>query len=740
MPPPNPIPLGVHNPALIPKAVLLAEFTARDALVEELLSMLGNDAQRRPPRHALILGPPGFGKTALLHVLKHRIEEDPNLAKTWVPLLFDEENYHIGDLAGFWLESLRLAERALGKTGPASHETLKTRQDGALEAGARKALMDLLKQTRRRALLLVDNLDDMLAAVSDEKSQKRLRSWLREESQASMVGTAASFTPDGSAQARLFHSLFRPFSLERFSAEEMRTALTAMADARAGTSAHIRLPTREGYWRGLHILTGGSPRLLKMIYQLLERGVTPDFRSQAEGLLDASTADFKQRIESASRQQRRVFDAIAHAWDSVQIADISTALRMGSNQISAQIQALVDAQLIAIIGGSLKRKRYQVADRFTNMCCLMRFSHSGRSRFEWFIRTMNTLFAPDPDADPLERLRELAVPRAAEGDRKLHAHLLAEALLGIEEESLRLGEGHKSVRQLLRSEQNEAPRDVPGIPITMELFAVEYDLVRRVSNISAEQRSKLGYQPASSTWWCIVAAEAGKLHKTAFVEQCAKKAVELDSANTVAWGILGAVLLQKGRPQEALAAAEKMLKPTTGEAQQQLARTVVIAAKHQMPQHRAEAEKLSLEMAMKAPADLLSIMAFWRYLRNDVQACALVLPLVLAPLKNAATMAGPQCATAHFLALGVTATLLAAGHDSLVREAVEAAGVQEALDIPLQVIRLREDDGLRGILAPERLALAQAYQGEIEKRQTELQRTGAAAHLSCLLDFPALTP
>ncbi len=709
------IALGTHVPAQIPPKVLLAEFMHRDGLLADLIGKLGDGAVPHPERHALVVGSAGLGKTTVLEVLKHRLKIDTMLTKEWVPLLFDEENYQIGDLAGFWLECLRLAEAALGRRGAVTHEDLSISRDAALEGHARAAFLALLGQSQRRALLLVDNLDEVFVAAKDEKAQRRLRTFLKEETAVCVIGTASTAFSDMSVKGRPYHNLFQLFPLECFTMEEMKAALHAVADARGEAARHIQRPTREGYWRGLHILTGGNPRLLKMTYHLMERRVGTDFRAQLEGLVDACTPDFQQRIKAMSRQQRRVFDAIAHAWDSVQIADISAGLRMDSNQISAQIQALVEAQLVAVTGGSLKRKRYQVAD------------HSGRSRFEWFIRTMNILLAPDPNAEDLERLRELATGRAEGAERRLHAQLLAHAMLGIEEESLRLGDGHRSVRQLLKAEENGPAQEEPGTFATMELFAMEYDLVRHVSNMSAEQRSKLGYQHLSSTWWCIVASEAGKLNKTAFVEQSAKKAVALDPANACAWGILSAILLQKGRPREAVEAAEKMLKITSQEEPCQLARTLIMAARHVLPGQREESEKLALEMALQAPGERFCTLGFWCYLRADVEACRQMLPPLLAALASRAPAADPDRTHAHFLALGVCATLLATGLDEEVETAITSAGVAEALDTALQVIRLCRDDSLRAVLAPERLALADAYLLEMEKRRTEVRKARPVA-------------
>lgn len=715
--------LGAYNPAQVSKTVLLAEYGGRAERVEELLAGLGGPTKRQPCQHALVVGSSGSGKTTLLHVLTHKVEE------AWIPLLFDEENYHIGDLAGFWLECLRLLEHSLGRVGEVTHEALRASRASNLEKQAREAFLKLLGTTKRRALLLVDRLDELLASIRDEDSHKRLRTFLAAQGDVCMIATAAAPLDESTVRDRAFPKLFQLHHLKGFTVEEMKMAARSMTDARGGSARHLRLPAREGFWRGLHILTDGNPRLLKMTWQLMDSGVAPDFHALLMGLLDACTPDFKQRIEGMSRQQQRVFDAIACAWDSVQIADISPGLRMESNQISAQIQALVEARLVAVIGGTEKRKRYQVADRLANLYCLMRFSRADRSRLEWFIRTMNILLEPDPHAQPLEKLRELSSARPIAGggqdEGKLHAQLLEQAMRTPEEELFLPDEGRKSARHLLKTEQGNASGARPSDALDMDdLFPVEFDVVRYATNLPAEQRNKLGYQHTSSQWWCLVAGEAWKLNKTTVVDQCARKAVELSAKNAPAWGMLSALLLQRKRAPEALDAAQKLLKHATDEVQRELAQALILAARRLTPEHREDAGRMALQMAMQAPGELFSILGFWCHLRCDVKACREMLPPALVALNATSSSDDSRRTLTHFLALGVSQTLLAADLDDEVLAAVEAADAEarQALDTPVQAIMLRKDESLRAFLAPERLALADVYLSGVARRKTEMQR------------------
>lgn len=722
----SPIALGAYNPSQVPKPVLLAEFTARRGMMDDLLGIMRSNEPGHPCQHSLLIGPRGFGKTTSLYALKYRLEDDPRLIKTWIPLLFDEENYHIADLADFWLECLRLAEIALGQKGGVTYASLHTSRDPRLEDQAREAFLALLSKTRRRALLLVDNLNDVLAVVDDDESQHRLRAFLMEESQVCLVGTASSFFDDISLSDRPFFNLFRTFRLDSFTVEEMKTALRAMADARAETSRHIQWPEKEGYWIGLHILTGGNPRLVKIIYQLMERGVTADFQAQLEGLLDAYTPYFKHRIEAMSPQQRRVFDAIALAWDSVQISDISPGLRMESNQISAQIKALVEAQLIAVRGGSTKRKLYHVADRFSNIYYFMRFSRAGRSRFEWFIRTMKIILTPDQYASQLERMRKLSADCSDENVLKLNVHLLANAMLGIEDEDQRLDEGHKSVKHLFNANEGKALQEFLAEPATKEVLAGDYDFVQWITQLAPKQRKELGYDPKSSVWWNDVARYLDNENDSRFTEQCIKKAIAIGPTKASIWSFACAWFFQNKRYSEAIETVDKLLESTKAiKALHPHALAMSFGVKIFAPSKKKEAIYHAIQLINGYPSNQGALQALeLAYAYPDV--CIDFLGDYFDYTQKEDGLKHIDSKLNQSITLELIKTSLAANHDDQIQKMIEDAGFVEALDIPLTAIRLRKDETLRNTLAPERLALVDAYLADVAKRKEELQKADAA--------------
>ena len=107
-----PQPFALYNPALLDPDSLLREFIARQPLLESLLDAIRQNQPGRAPQHLLLVGPRGMGKTTTLWAVAHRVNRDPALAKTWLPVVFDEESRRVGDLADFWLEAVRQWEHA----------------------------------------------------------------------------------------------------------------------------------------------------------------------------------------------------------------------------------------------------------------------------------------------------------------------------------------------------------------------------------------------------------------------------------------------------------------------------------------------------------------------------------------------------------------------------------------------------------------------------------------------------
>ena len=534
---------ALYNPALLPPDVLLAEYTARRDLLETLLRVVRENERGKPPQHVILIGARGTGKTTTLWAVAHSIARDPELARAWQPVVFDEESRRVGDLADFWLESIRQWEFAT-HSDAGQAERLLNENPPELETQARQTFLAAVGRSGKRALLCIDNLNDIFASIHDPESQHRLRAFLMEDDRVMFLGAATQLFDAVTGLDQPFFDFFRRFELAPLSLAEMRAALLAMAAQCGNSQVRETIETRSGTIRTLHVLTGGNPRLIKTFYRLLAEGLRGDVRQDLERLIDEFTPYFKAILDALPMQQQRVIDAVALAWEPVEVASIARATRLPSNQVSAQLRNLTRSGLVVEAAGTPKRKTYLLSDRFSNIHYLMRHGRAARRRFDWFVLTLGALF---PNPEQAEAIAGVAARTACAGEEGLRdtRDLLSSALTHAEDEQSRLGILHATFKATWDQETHDQLQrwlDLDLAKQHLPTAAGELDIMAFFAHMPRELRKKLGYNPENATWWYQLTdtLEAQKVWMLA--EAAYRKAIELDPTSAYPWNGLGNLL------------------------------------------------------------------------------------------------------------------------------------------------------------------------------------------------------
>ncbi|GAB6139705.1 hypothetical protein JCM14076_04340 [Methylosoma difficile] len=417
--------LNLYNPAAQDPEQLLADFIDRKSLLDKILAIVRANTPDRPQQHLVLIGPRGMGKTTLLCAIKHTIERDDALNADWLPLLFQEEQYGIGDLADFWLEALR----HLQKSNQTADRLLAEDADNLAEL-AKQAFLDLLAEKAKRAILLIDNLNDIFANIGDDHALHSLRALWMTDPRIMVIGAAPSYFAEITEVDQVFHDFFRSFSLERLTQSELEDFLRRYAENQHDDAVLNVIANAPERVAALRILTGGNPRLVKLGYRILRDGLDGDLRHDLERMIDETTPFFKHRIDSLAKEARRTFDAIARRWDPITVDDIRRELRKPSNSVSVQIKRLIDEGFIEEAAGHAKKKSYQVSERFYNIYYLMRHSREGRKRLRWLVGFMQTFYTKKDFRDWAKRLEgDLSEP-LSDGmrvEKLAYLHALSEA-------------------------------------------------------------------------------------------------------------------------------------------------------------------------------------------------------------------------------------------------------------------------------------------------------------------------
>ena len=542
-------PFALYNPALLPPDVLLSEYTARLPMLETLLGIVRGNKPGHPPQHCLLIGARGMGKTTTLWALTHRISRDAELSRQWQPVVFDEESRRVGDLADFWMEAIRHWEAVTKDTSDRAGKLL-IENPPDIEDRAQRIFLELVKQRGRRAILLIDNLNDLFASIRDPEPLHRLRAFLMQDSSVMLIGGATSYFEQVTDVDQPFFDFFRYFELKALTLEEMRDCLLNLAKTRGDPKVEEAIKERSGSIQALHLFTGGNPRLIKTFYRLLHDGLHTDIRADLEKLLDDFTPYFKAIVDALPFQQQRIFDSIALAWDPVEVASIATATRLPSNQVSAQIRALIKAGLIREAAGNPKRKTYLLTDRFSNIHYLMRHGRAARNRLDWFVAMVRLLF---PDQQAAEVFARLAHDSAECGPLGMQD---ARDML---HSALTRSDSADSRRHLLHSTLRES-WDGKALASLSDWFDIErakqdlpeMEIIAFCQHMPAALRKELQYQPESARWWYSLTKFLEERAAWNLAERAYRKSIEIEPKDFYSWYGLGNLLKnQLNRPTEA---------------------------------------------------------------------------------------------------------------------------------------------------------------------------------------------
>ncbi len=317
----------LYNPDLYTRDELIRAFVARQPLLERLLETLRHADPESGPGHHLLVGPRGMGKTMLLRRVAAAIEEEPALAGRWRALVFPEEQYDVGSLADFWLNCLDALADALDREQAPRPRLdaldreiarLRSERDRAGE-GVLAALVAEGERERRGLVLLVDNLDMVLRRIPGTE-QWALREALSHHPGLAVLGASPAPLGKSAEYGAAFYDFFQVHSLGGLSLPETRELLLHLAGAAGDRAVEQRVQADPGRIAALHVLTGGSPRVLALLYQVLREDEPGRVRDDLEHLLDQATTYYKARVEERSDQEQQVFHALAVLWDPASAA------------------------------------------------------------------------------------------------------------------------------------------------------------------------------------------------------------------------------------------------------------------------------------------------------------------------------------------------------------------------------------------------------------------------------------
>jgi tetratricopeptide (TPR) repeat protein len=419
--------MAIFTPGRQTDDELKTAYIARIDLLQNILDDIAATRVGGIPQHHLVIGQRGMGKTTLLRRIDVALRELPRAAN-FIPLSFPEEQWTIDRLSALWLNCLDSLADTLEREN--SNEPLiktideavkRLRNDNApediLAEAAEKDFLAIAAKTKRRAVLLVDNLDLVFGRLNKHELY-RLRAFLMKAGAPVLIGVSVyppKATQDYNAP---FYDQFKTHYLSRLSLVQMREVLLRLAEQAGNEEIIKRLEANPGRLHALHALTGGNTRTTVILFQIFARGrFSDDAYHDLETLLDWMTPLYKARFEELSPQAQVIISTLATIWEPATSARVCDRARLENRQVSAQLDRLKKAGIIEEVtvdsekrtgpigdGRSPKdRAGYQLAERFFNIWFLMRqATRRDKNNLIFLTRLIECIHTPD-ERDALAR-------------------------------------------------------------------------------------------------------------------------------------------------------------------------------------------------------------------------------------------------------------------------------------------------------------------------------------------------
>ncbi|MEN6623628.1 MAG: tetratricopeptide repeat protein [Smithella sp.] len=318
--------------------------------------------------------------------LKIEIEKDKNLQSWLIPVMFDEEQYRVLNLAGLWEEVIEiLADR------DATFEPLANQVDAFYDADNPEEeiynlLLSELKKRHKKLVLFLDNFNDLIVKFS-RKEKQRLREVLITSNDLRFIGASSAILESDYDYKEPFFDFFKAITLNELNREETIQLLTRLGETYGAAEIQKIIKEQPERIDALRRLTGGVPRTVVLLFEIFVDDLNGNSFKDLEMILDRVTPLYKHRLDNLSTQQQAIVDAIAQNWDAVSTKEIAARVRMSSKAVSAQLQQLEKNQLIKKIPTSTKNFLYQISERFFNIYYLMRLGkRRNRNRVLWLVK------------------------------------------------------------------------------------------------------------------------------------------------------------------------------------------------------------------------------------------------------------------------------------------------------------------------------------------------------------------
>ena len=543
-----------YSPENMPEDILRKLFVSREKLLENLVREIEDASKNKTPRFYLMVGPRGIGKSHFLTLLYYEIE---NKVPSLIPIKLAEEEYSIYRASDFFL-------RILEENSVDVSDVLSLDNENEILYASLEKLKYISKHDGKNFIIFIENLHELFKQLDKEELHK-LRSTFQKYDIFSVVATAPLIFPFISKHEEPFYNFFRIQHLKEFSIDEIKELMRKIAKTENNMEFLDNFEQYEEKIHGIIHLTGGSPRLAFLFYEMITRGEIKDIEKSLFKIIDEHTPFYQEVFQLLTAQQRRIFDILISFGEPVTPKQISEKARMNLPTVNTQLRRLeTNGYVISRPMG--RHTKYEVRERLFRLWREMR-QPFGRKRVSILLDFLQLWYTPDERKELFKATFKFleAGDRSVMKDLCYYAEIQphefkAEALLKLTPKLLEMGENEDARYEINKLKEHAAK--YKGAELEDEISRFEWQLLLSENKyeeaIEAIDKS-LEVNPGDNIALTIKGNALANLGSHEEALEVFNKALEIDPNNNFTLTVKGNALVNIGKYEEALEVFNKAL-------------------------------------------------------------------------------------------------------------------------------------------------------------------------------------
>ena len=372
-----------YSPENMEEGVLRKLFVGREAQFDSIFEKIEESARKKTPSFDLIVGPRGIGKSHFLSLLYYDIKS--KLDSQLIPVKLAEEEYSIFRASDLFIRILEVEEED-------TSDILSLDKDDDVLYAALEKLKQISKREKKRYIIFVENLHEMFKQLDKEEVTK-LRLIFKKHDIFSVVATAPIIFSGVSDKNEPFFKFFSIQHLNELSLNEIKTLIKKIAETEGNNDFLDEFEKYEEKIHGMEHLTGGSPRLVILFYEMITRGELENVEKAFLKIVDEHTPYYQEIFQLLSGQRRKIFDIVISAGKPVTPKEISKDARISIQTVTTQLRRLEgDGYVRSRPEG--RHTKYEVRERLFRLWREMR-QPLGRKRITVLLEFLQYWYTPD---------------------------------------------------------------------------------------------------------------------------------------------------------------------------------------------------------------------------------------------------------------------------------------------------------------------------------------------------------